>query len=62
MPGKPGYWIMFHHDLGCPLCGGGSSGNTQERIYDRPKPLEWNARHLYHESYDYCIEFAGLYA
>ena len=46
-----GYWIMYHEDY-CPVC-----GRTQvyrERVYDEPKPVEWSARHIVREVYDWC--------
>lgn len=45
------YWILFTSYY-CPLCGRDTT--FRERIYDRPKPEDWNERHIMFEEWDYC--------
>lgn len=47
-----GYWILFTLSE-CPVCG--NSSEYQERIFDRPKPDDYNDRHFYEQKYDGCM-------
>ncbi len=48
---KPKYWYMFYESY-CPICA--HTEVIKERVYDRPKPKEWNERHDIIERWDYC--------
>jgi hypothetical protein len=48
--GATKYWYFIHEDY-CPVCG--RSDTARERAYT-PKPDNWEDRHAYHESYDWC--------
>jgi hypothetical protein len=51
---KRGYWYI-EESWYCPQCG--HDRTYRERIYDRPKPEEWEKRHIVHEAWDGCDAF-----
>lgn len=51
MSEKRKYWYLFS-EYYYPACG--DSKVYKERIYDRPKPKQWQERHIVHETWDYC--------
>ena len=48
---KPGYWYEFD-EYYCPQCG--STKIYKGRVYNKPKPKEYEKRHLYKECWCYC--------
>jgi len=51
MTRRKGYWIrktIYY----CPICAG--STEHQERIFDKPKPENWEDRNTVIDSWDYC--------
>jgi hypothetical protein len=48
---RKGYWILFTMYY-CPSCGG--ERVYKERVYDKPKPDDWNERNTVIDAYDYC--------
>ncbi len=45
------YWYRYYEEW-CPFCGRTNIFKT--RVYDEPKPKDWNERHTHKEVYDYC--------
>ena len=48
---KKPYWYIEYIDW-CPLCL--SEDRIRERVYDRPRPDDYNERHIWKEVWDYC--------
>ncbi len=47
MENKKGtYWYLTHYYV-CVLCS--REDIHKSRVYNRPKPEEWDKRHIYHE-------------
>lgn len=45
------YWYMFY-EFYCPQCG--KTRTIKERVYDKPKPTDYNKRHIITTRWDYC--------
>ena len=50
---KKGYWILYEH-MECQVCGD-HDVFVKERVFDRPKPKDWEERNEIHISYCGCM-------